>query len=77
MRCPANRIGEYPSAHRFGLDRIEDNPKRLDDCYDAGVFLILVGFGLFLQVSTPGGTSAVKNLPVVVFPPLPPYLALA
>ncbi len=73
---PANRIREHPAGGILGLDGIEHEPKGLDDWNDTGVFIVLMGFGLILKMSPPHRASDVKNVPVVVFPPLPSNLAL-
>jgi hypothetical protein len=69
IQRPANRIGEHPARVILGLDGAEHEPKRCDDRYDAGVFFILVGLGLVLQVSPPDRAPDVDDVPIVVFSP--------
>jgi len=65
IQRPANRIREQPPRSILRLDRVEQEPKRLDDRNDAGVFVILAtSFVIF------GSRAAVRDdvLAFVVFP---------
>jgi hypothetical protein len=52
IKCPANRIWEHPARSTLRLDRVKQEPQRLDDRNDAEVFIILVGFGKEMREAT-------------------------